>query len=62
MYSLKEIKDKEKNLYKAIVIMGKTAQWISTFKKTTIEKPIFKSIEEFVQGNIEYEMIEEEGA
>ena len=60
IYSLDDIKGKEKNIYKAVVIMGKGAQWFSTFKRTTIEKPIYKSVEEFIDGNIEYEVIKEE--
>ncbi len=60
IYSLEEIKKKENNIYKAVVIMGKGAQWFSTFKRTTLEKPIYKSVEEFLEGNIEYEVIKEE--
>lgn len=60
IYSLDNVKNKEKNIYKAVVIMGKSAQWFSTFKRTTIKKPIYKSVEEFVDGNIEYEVIKEE--
>lgn len=60
IYSLDDIKNKEKNIYKAVVIMGKGAQWFSTFRRTTIEKPIYKSVEEFIDGNIEYEVVKEE--
>ncbi len=60
IYSLDNVKNKEKNIYKAVVIMGKGAQWFSTFKRTTIEKPIYKSVEEFIDGKIEYEVIKEE--
>jgi hypothetical protein len=60
IYSLDNVKNKEKNIYKAVVIMGKGAQWFSTFRRTTIEKPIYKSVEEFIDGNIEYEVIKEE--
>jgi DNA-directed RNA polymerase subunit K/omega len=60
IYSLENVKKKENNIYKAVVVMGKTAQWFSTFKRTTIKKPIYKAVEEFVEGNIEYEVIEEE--
>lgn len=60
IFSLDDIKGKEKNIYKAVVIMGKGAQWFSTFKRTTIEKPIYKSVEEFIDGNIEYEIVKEE--
>jgi hypothetical protein len=59
IFSLENVKKKEKNIYKAVVIMGKGAQWFSTFKRTTIDKPIYKSVEEFLEGNIEYEVIEE---
>lgn len=59
IYSLEDVKDKEKNIYKAVVIMGKGAQWFSTFKRTTVEKPIYKSVDEFLEGNIEYEVIKE---
>ena len=60
IFSLEDVKKKEKNIYKAVVIMGKSAQWFSTFKRTTLEKPIYKSVEEFIDGNIEYEVIQEE--
>ena len=60
IFSLEDVKKKEKNIYKAVVIMGKGAQWFSTFKRTTLEKPIYKSVEEFIDGNIEYEVIQEE--
>jgi DNA-directed RNA polymerase subunit K/omega len=60
IYSLENVKKKEDNIYKAVVVMGKSAQWFSTFKRTTIKKPIYKAVEEFVDGNIEYEVIEEE--
>jgi DNA-directed RNA polymerase subunit K/omega len=60
IYSLENIKKKEGNIYKAVVIMGKGAQWFSTFKRTTVDKPIYKSIDEFIEGNIEYEVIKEE--
>ena len=60
IYSLEEVKKKEKNIYKAVVVMGKGAQWFSSFKRTTLEKPIYKSVEEFIEGNIEYEVIKEE--
>lgn len=60
IYSLDNVKNKEKNIYKAVVIMGKGAQWFSTFKRTTIKKPIYKSVEEFIDGKIEYEVIKEE--
>jgi hypothetical protein len=60
IYSLEDVKNREHNIYKAVVIMGKGAQWFSTFKRTTVEKPIYKSVEEFIQGNIEYEVIKEE--
>ncbi len=60
IFSLEDVKKREKNIYKAVVIMGKSAQWFSTFKRTTIEKPIYKSVEEFIEGNIEYEVIKEE--
>jgi DNA-directed RNA polymerase subunit K/omega len=60
IYSLENIKKKENNIYKAVVVMGKSAQWFSTFKRTTIKKPIYKAVEEFVEGNVEYEVIEEE--
>ncbi len=59
MYSLEEVKNKEGNIYKAVVIMGKSAQWFSTFKRTTLKKPIYKAIEEFIDGKIEYEIIKE---
>jgi DNA-directed RNA polymerase subunit K/omega len=60
IYSLEDIKKKEDNIYKAVVVMGKSAQWFSTFKRTTIKKPIYKAVEEFVEGSIEYEVIEDE--
>jgi DNA-directed RNA polymerase subunit K/omega len=60
IFSLEDVKKKENNIYKAVVIMGKSAQWFSTFKRTTVEKPIYKSVEEFLEGNIEYEVIKEE--
>lgn len=60
IFSLDSVKNKENNIYKAVVIMGKGAQWFSTFKRTTIEKPIYKSVEEFLEGKIEYEVIKEE--
>ncbi len=60
IFSLDDVKEKEKNIYKAVVIMGKGAQWFSTFRRTTIEKPIYKAVEEFIDGNIEYEVIKEE--
>jgi DNA-directed RNA polymerase subunit K/omega len=59
IFSLEKVKAKEKNIYKAVVIMGKGAQWFSTFKRTTIDKPIYKAVEEFLEGNIEYEVIKE---
>lgn len=59
IYSLEKIKDKEGNIYKAVVIMGKGAQWFSVFKRTTIKKPIYKAVEEFLEGKIEYTIIEE---
>ncbi len=60
IYPLEEVKNKEENIYKAVLIMGKSALWFSTFKRTTIKKPIYKAIEEFINGNIEYEVIQEE--
>jgi DNA-directed RNA polymerase subunit K/omega len=60
IYSLEDVKNKEGNIYKAVVIMGKGAQWFSAFKRTTIKKPIYKAVEEFLEGNIEYEIVEEE--
>ncbi len=60
IYSLEDVKGREKNIYKAVVIMGKGAQWFSTFRRTTIDKPIYKSVDEFLEGNIEYEVIKEE--
>ena len=60
IYSLEEVKKKENNIFKAVVIMGKGALWFSTFKRTTLEKPIYKAVDEFIKGNIEYEVIQEE--
>jgi DNA-directed RNA polymerase subunit K/omega len=60
IYSLENVKKREPNIYKAVVIMGKGAHWFSTFKRTTVRKPIYKAVEEFVDGNIEYEVIEDE--
>ena len=59
IYSLEKIKDKDGNIYKAVVIMGKGAQWFSVFKRTTIKKPNYKAVEEFLEGKIEYTIIEE---
>ena len=60
IYSLEKVKEKEHNIFKAVVIMGKGALWFSTFKRTTLEKPIYKAVDEFIKGNIEYEVIQEE--
>ncbi|MEA1912521.1 MAG: hypothetical protein U9N06_01635 [candidate division WOR-3 bacterium] len=60
MYSLKDIKEKEDSIYKAIVIMGKEAKWLSSFQRTTIEVPFYKAIEHFIQGKINYEIKEED--
>ncbi len=60
IYSLEKVKKRENNIYKAVVVMGKSAQWFSTFKRTTVKKPIYKAVQEFVDGSIEYEVIEEE--
>lgn len=60
MKSLTEIKEKESNVYKAILIMGREAEWISKFKRTTIEKPVYKAIEHFIDGKIDYKMVEED--
>jgi len=60
IYSLEEVKKREGNIFKAVVIMGKGAQWFSVFKRTTIKKPIYKAVEEFLEGKIEYKIIDEE--
>lgn len=60
MYSVNSVKEKEENIFKAIVIIGKEAEWISSLEHTTIEKPVYKAIEHFIQGKIKYDKIEEE--
>ncbi|MEO0292659.1 MAG: hypothetical protein ABIN61_00355 [candidate division WOR-3 bacterium] len=60
IYSLSDIKKRSNNIYKAVVVMGKAAHWFTAFKRTTIKNPVYKAIEEFIDGNIEYELIEEE--
>ena len=60
MHSIDDIKKKEDNVYKAIVIMGLEAEWLSSLEHTTIEKPMYKAIEHFIDGNINYEIKEEE--
>ncbi len=60
MYSLDDIKKKEDNIYKAIVIMGKEAEWLSSLEHTTVKKPVYKAIEHFIGGKIQYEIEEEE--
>jgi DNA-directed RNA polymerase subunit K/omega len=60
IYSLEEVKKREGNIFKAVVIMGKGAHWFSVFKRTTIKKPIYKAVEEFLEGKIEYKIIDEE--
>jgi len=60
MHSIDDIKKKEDNVYKAIVIMGLEAEWLSSLEHTTIKKPMYKAIEHFIDGNINYEIKEEE--
>jgi len=59
IYSLEDIKKRESNIFKAVIIMGKGALWFGTFKRTTLKKPIYKAVDEFIEGNIEYEVIKE---
>jgi len=60
LYSTEKVREKEKNIYKAIVIMGKEAEWLSSLGRTTVEHPVYKAIEHYVDGKVRYEVIEKE--
>lgn len=60
MYLFNDIKNKEGNIFKAIVIMGKEAEWLSSLEHTTIKKPMYKAIDHFIGGRINYEIREDE--
>lgn len=60
MYSLEDIIKKEKNIFKAIIIIGKEASRLNSLDRTTIKKPLYKAIEHFMEGKIDYEEQKEE--
>ncbi|TET97908.1 MAG: hypothetical protein E3J23_08310 [Candidatus Stahlbacteria bacterium] len=60
MHSIDDVKEKEDNIYRAIVIMGKEAEWLSSLEHSTIRKPMYKAIEHFIGGKIHYVIKDEE--
>ncbi|MCK4421655.1 hypothetical protein KAW18_06580 [candidate division WOR-3 bacterium] len=60
MHKMKGIKDRENNLYKAIIIMGREAERLCALEHTTIKEPVYKAIDNFIDGKINYVIIEEE--